>query len=79
MNKQKRMDQINQRKVIAMEKMKLETGSMTEKNIDKIASLFPNCITETLDEEKSTSDKKFTGKRFTLRCPSDAVGCCCRR
>ena len=45
-----------------MEKMKLETGSMTEKNIDKIASLFPNCITETLDEEKSTSDKKVYRK-----------------
>lgn len=31
---------------------------MTEKNVDKIAALFPNCITESLDEEKSTPEKK---------------------
>ena len=29
-----------------MEKMKFETADMTEKNIDKIAELFPNCVTE---------------------------------
>ena len=32
-----------------MEKMKMETGSITERNIDKIAALFPNCITESPD------------------------------
>ena len=33
-----------------MEKMKMESVDMTEKNIEKIESLFPNCITEALDE-----------------------------
>ena len=28
-----------------MEKMKMESVDMTEKNIEKIESLFPNCIT----------------------------------
>ncbi len=33
-----------------MDKMKMETANMTAKNIDQIAKLFPNCITETADE-----------------------------
>ena len=33
-----------------MDKMRMETVDMTEKNIEKIAELFPNCITETTDE-----------------------------
>ena len=33
-----------------MEKMKFATADMTEKNIDKIAALFPNCVTEMRDE-----------------------------
>ena len=33
-----------------MEKMRMESVDMTEKNIEKIESLFPNCITEALDE-----------------------------
>ena len=33
-----------------MEKMRMESLDMTEKNIDKIATMFPNCITETTDE-----------------------------
>ena len=33
-----------------MTKPKFETPDMTQKNIDKIAQLFPNCITETKDE-----------------------------
>lgn len=33
-----------------MEKMKMESVNMTEKNIEKIGELFPNCITETSDE-----------------------------
>lgn len=32
-----------------MEKMKFETPYMTAENIDKIAALFPNCITESSD------------------------------
>ena len=34
-----------------MEKMRMESVDMTEKNIEKIESLFPNCITEALDEK----------------------------
>ena len=33
-----------------MEKMRMESVDMSEKNIESIESLFPNCITETLDE-----------------------------
>lgn len=39
-------------------KLPLQTPNLTSQNIDKIAALFPNCITEMLDEEKSTSDHK---------------------
>lgn len=33
-----------------MEKMRLETPDMMAVNVDKIGALFPNCITETADE-----------------------------
>ena len=33
-----------------MEKMRMESLDTTEQNIDKIAALFPNCITEKADE-----------------------------
>lgn len=36
----------------------MQTPNLTSQNIDKIAALFPNCITEMLDEEKSTPDRK---------------------
>lgn len=36
----------------------MQTPNLTAQNIDKIAALFPNCITEMLDEEKSTPDRK---------------------
>ena len=39
-------------------KMKFESPDMTAQNIDRIAALFPNCITEMLDEERSTPEKK---------------------
>ena len=34
-----------------MEKMKLETPDLTQTNIEKIAALFPNCVTETIDPD----------------------------
>ena len=34
-----------------MEKMQMESVDLTEKNIEKIESLFPNCITETKDSD----------------------------
>lgn len=33
-----------------MDKMKLETPDLTTENIEKIGMLFPNCITETVNE-----------------------------
>ena len=33
-----------------MDKMRMETVDMTAQNIEKIGALFPNCITETADE-----------------------------
>lgn len=41
-----------------MNKLQMQTPNLTAQNIDKIAALFPNCITEMLDEEKSTPDHK---------------------
>lgn len=41
-----------------MHHMKFESPDMTAQNIDRIAALFPNCITEMLDEEHSTPEKK---------------------
>ena len=32
-------------------KMKFETPEISSRNIDKIAELFPNCVTEMRDED----------------------------
>lgn len=45
-----------------MDKMSMESVDMTAHNIDKIAELFPNCVTEALDEERSTPDHKVYKK-----------------
>lgn len=45
-----------------MEHMKFETPDLVRGNIEKIAELFPNCITEMLDEEHSTKEKKVYKK-----------------
>jgi len=50
-----------------MDKMKMESVDMTAQNIDKIGDLFPNCITEMLDEEKSTPDKKVYKKAINFK------------
>lgn len=41
-----------------MNKMKFESPDMVAENIDRIAALFPNCVTEMLDEEHSTPEKR---------------------
>lgn len=41
-----------------MNKLRMESPDLTAQNIDHIAALFPNCITEMLDEEHSTPEKK---------------------
>lgn len=37
-----------------MDKMRMESVDMTSQNIEKIGALFPNCITETIDENGKT-------------------------
>ena len=41
-----------------MDKLRMESPDLTAQNIDRIAALFPNCITEMLDEEHSKPEKK---------------------
>ena len=41
-----------------MNKMKFETPDLAAENVEKIAALFPSCVTEMLDEEHSTPEKK---------------------
>ena len=45
-----------------MEKMHMESVDITAQNIEKFGALFPNCITEMLDEEQSTTEKKVYKK-----------------
>ena len=49
-----------------MEKMRLESVDMTAQNIEKIGELFPNCVTEMLDEEKSTPEKEVYKKAINF-------------
>ena len=49
-------------------KLPLQPPNLTAQNIDKIAALFPNCITEMPDEEKSTPTTRFTSAASTLSC-----------
>ena len=41
-----------------MDKLRMGSPDLTAQNIDRIATLFPNCITEMLDEEHSTPEKR---------------------
>ena len=45
-----------------MDKMRMESLDLTNENIEKIGEMFPNVITETLDTEKSTPEKKVYKK-----------------
>ena len=38
-----------------MNKMRMESVDMTAQNSEKIGALFPNCITETVDENGGSS------------------------
>ena len=49
-----------------MEKMKFETPDMVAGNVEKIGAMFPNCVTEALDEEKSTPDKPVYKKAINF-------------
>lgn len=49
-----------------MDKMKMESVDIRQKNIDKIAELFPGTITEKIDEKESTSEKKVYKKAINF-------------
>lgn len=49
-----------------MDKMKFESPDMVAKNIDRIAALFPNCVTEMLDAERSTGEHKVYKKAINF-------------
>ena len=40
----------------------METANIAAQNVEKIEALFPNCVTEALDEEKSSDEKKVYKK-----------------
>ena len=56
-----------------MEKMRMESVDLTAQNIDKIAALFPNCITETKDENGHL--KKVVNFEILRQMLSDEVLC----
>ena len=49
-----------------MDRMRMESVDITAQNIEKIGALFPNCVTEMLDEEKSTPDQKVYKKAINF-------------
>ncbi len=49
-----------------MDKMRMEAPGMAERNIDKIEELFPNCVTEALDEERSAPGRKAYKKAINF-------------
>ena len=55
-----------------MEKMRMESIDITTQNIEKIGSLFPNCITETVDEN-GTLKKAINFDLFRQMLSSDVV------
>ena len=49
-----------------MERMKFETPDMVAGNVEKIGAMFPNCVTEAVDEEKSTPEKTVYKKAINF-------------
>ena len=45
-----------------MDHLKMHSMNKIDGNVSKIAALFPNCITEALDEEHSTPEHKVYKK-----------------
>ena len=50
-----------------MDKMKFETANITQKNIDKIATLFPNCITQSAGKTQYPPEGLFI-LNFYVKC-----------
>jgi adenine-specific DNA-methyltransferase len=57
-----------------MDKMRMKSVDLTAANIDKIAELFPAAITEALDEEKSTPEKKVYKKAVNFELLRSMLG-----
>lgn len=49
-----------------MDKVRMQTPDITALNVEKIGALFPNCITETSDENGQL--KKQLILSFSVRC-----------
>ena len=58
-----------------MDKMRMESVDMTAHNIEKIGALFPNCITETKDE----NGRLKKAINFELLSVKGSYTCCRRR
>ena len=56
-----------------MNHMKFESPDLTAQNIDHIAALFPNCVTEMLDEEHSTPEKKVYKRAVNFELPKQML------
>jgi adenine-specific DNA-methyltransferase len=54
--------------------LRFETPDLSSANIEKIAALFPSCITEALDEEKSTSENKVYKKAVNFEALKTLLG-----
>ena len=54
-----------------MDKMRMESVDMTAANIEKIGAMFPNCITETKDEngkpKKAINFEILTASSFDIK------------
>ena len=57
-----------------MDKLRFESVNITAANIDKIAAMFPAAITEALDEEKSTPEKKVYKKTVNFELLRSMLG-----
>ena len=49
----------NQRTITIMEKLNIQTADAAEENIQRIAGLFPGCVTETKDPTTMTNFDEF--------------------
>ena len=54
-----------------MDKLKMQTSNLTDKNIEQIAKLFPNVMTETKDEEGYS--KRAVNFDLLKQCLSDVL------
>lgn len=46
-----------------MDKLKMQTPDLTDKNIERLAALFPHVITETKDESRRDGHEKYEKTR----------------